>query len=349
LLEKVDANFAANLEVTERGPGQQSPIMSSPEGRLSRLLSFTAQPESVLTVLGPRRIPRVEASTANSDKSIAVCTSFGFRTQLITDYISAAGTLEPDIFVAPADIPNAEKWGSNRSRKLFERTGSWLEQAVKAKASDPTSNYALFASIVQLPELPQKFFLKEVAEAVENLSGLAIHAPAIPPDLPDELIDLPRLYMNDVHNPAEVLKLIADGIDLFSAPFINYASDAGFALTFSFPAPAPAPSNSTKPIPLAINLWPVEEHSFSIEPLVTDCQCMACTKHHRAYLQHLLAAKEMYGWVLLQVHNYHIFNKFLEGVRKSIAENGSRFANDVLAFNAYYDNEMPAQTGQGPR
>jgi queuine tRNA-ribosyltransferase subunit QTRTD1 len=284
---------------------------------------------------------------ANSDKAMAICTSTGFRAELTTDYISAAGILEPDIFIAPADIPNAEKWGNNRTRKMFERTGLWLEAALAAKTSSIAPSYALFAPVIALPEMPQRMFLKEAAENAKVISGLAVHASTLPADLPEALVNLPRLFMNTIHSPAEVLNLISDGIDLFSAQFINLASDAGLALTFRFPAPAMV--ESANPAPLAMDMWPVDEHSVSVEPLLAECQCLACTQHHRAYVQHLLAAKEMYGWVLLQIHNYQVFDRFLEGVRASIAEGTAKFEADKAAFESFYEQELPSQTGKGPR
>jgi queuine tRNA-ribosyltransferase len=90
-----------------------------------------------------------------------------------------------------------------------------------------------------------------------------------------------------------------------------------------------------------------EDHAISVTPLSEGCTCYACTKHHRAYLQHLLAAKEMLGWVLIQLHNHAIMAKFFEGIRASI--DAGTFDADVAAFEAHYEPALPEKTGQGPR
>jgi queuine tRNA-ribosyltransferase len=77
------------------------------------------------------------------------------------------------------------------------------------------------------------------------------------------------------------------------------------------------------------------------------CSCYACTDHHRAFLKHLLAAKEMLGWVLLQIHNYHVLDAFFADIRASI--NAGTFEADVEKFSRCYDADFPAKTGQGPR
>jgi queuine tRNA-ribosyltransferase len=89
------------------------------------------------------------------------------------------------------------------------------------------------------------------------------------------------------------------------------------------------------------------DHAQSVTPLSIDCICYACTKHHRAFLQHLLSAKEMLGWVLIQLHNHAILTAFFAGIRASIQ--AGTFDTDVANFEAYYEPALPAKTGQGPR
>ena len=89
------------------------------------------------------------------------------------------------------------------------------------------------------------------------------------------------------------------------------------------------------------------EHATSVSPLTPTCTCYACTKHHRAYIQHLLSAKEMLGWALIQFHNHSILDAFFAGIRTSI-QNGT-FDKDVADFSAFYEPQLPAKTGQGPR
>ncbi|KAI7568808.1 hypothetical protein KC317_g3866 [Hortaea werneckii] len=88
-------------------------------------------------------------------------------------------------------------------------------------------------------------------------------------------------------------------------------------------------------------------HSTSLTPLAENCTCYACTNHHCAYIQHLLVAKEMLGWVLLQIHNHHILDRFFDGIRKSIGT--GTFEQERERFARVYDKNLPEKTGQGPR
>ena len=93
-------------------------------------------------------------------------------------------------------------------------------------------------------------------------------------------------------------------------------------------------------------MW-LEDHATSLDPLVEGCACYACTNHHKAYVQHLLNAKEMLAWVLLQIHNHHTLNLFFAGIRQSLHD-GS-FQEHVTRFAKVYETHLPGKTGQGPR
>jgi len=65
-------------------------------------------------------------------------------------------------------------------------------------------------------------------------------------------------------------------------------------------------------------------------PLVDGCTCHCCTNHHRAYLHHLLIAREMTGEVLLQLHNTHHMLDFMEAVRKSRRDGTFQYLKKVI-------------------
>jgi queuine tRNA-ribosyltransferase len=176
------------------------------------------------------------------------------------------------------------------------------------------------------------------------IAGLAVYDADNFHQPPEAISELPRLAFTQPSSPAEVLRQVWLGMDVFVLPFIGAATDAGIALNFSFPAP-PA-INGTHPSPLGVDCWD-SDHAMDLSPLRDGCQCYTCQRHHRAYLQHLLHAKEMLGWVLLQVHNHHVMDEFFAGIRSSI-EKGI-FKQDMELFNRYYERDLPEKTGQGPR
>jgi queuine tRNA-ribosyltransferase len=180
---------------------------------------------------------------------------------------------------------------------------------------------------------------------VDKISGLAIYDAYLLDELPDQLHHLPRLSFHVPVSPQELLRHVSLGVDVFTVPFLADATDAGIVLDFTFPVPAQDKEISARRS-LGIDMWS-DDHALSVTPLSEGCTCYACTMHHRAFLQHLLAAKEMLGWVLIQLHNHAILSAFFTGIRASI-EAGT-FDADIAAFEAYYEPALPDKSGQGPR
>lgn len=304
-------------------------------------------------MLGARRSPPVIAppATSNTNDSIAVSTLVGFKMLKAEDYAEAVENLGADVVVGLGDVPFGRALGSKRIVKATDRSIEWLQDHVArrkkraAEAGTGTGQQGqLFAPLLPLSCANQQFYIDCLAEELRNdISGLAIYSPETLEDLPDHLAHLPRLGFSEPTTPLQVLRLIANGIDIVTLPFISMVTDAGIALDFTFPGPSQAPS---EPLPLGIDLW-LSSHATDLSPLREGCTCYACTDHHRAFLQHLLAAKEMLGWVLIQVHNHHVMDEFFVSIRSSIA--AGTFEQDVETFSRCYDPELPEKTGQGPR
>ena len=56
-------------------------------------------------------------------------------------------------------------------------------------------------------------------------------------------------------------------------------------------------------------------------PIEEGCQCPACRDYSRAYIRHLLKAKEMLGMRLCVLHNLYFYNKMMEEIREAIENN----------------------------
>ncbi|UKZ83558.1 hypothetical protein TrVFT333_011367 [Trichoderma virens FT-333] len=69
----------------------------------------------------------------------------------------------------------------------------------------------------------------------------------------------------------------------------------------------------------------------------------------RAYLHHLLNAKEMLGWNLLQIHNHHVINEFFAGIREALTKGQAVFEEEASRFTASYEPVFPEGTGARPR
>jgi queuine tRNA-ribosyltransferase subunit QTRTD1 len=231
---------------------------------------------------------------------------------------------------------------------MSDRTETWLRDLVvkQRTLAERDKGWAIFAPILPIERDLQSWYLDHLLDdMVGSISGLAIYDAYLLDDLPDQLHHLPRLSFHAPASPHELLRHISLGMDMFTVPFVNDATDAGIVLDFTFPPPTNGSSGITRRS-LGIDMWS-GHHAQSLTPLSEGCSCYACTKHHRAFLQHLLAAKEMLGWVLIQMHNHAILSAFFAGVRASIE--ASTFDADVAAFEAYYEPTLPEKTGQGPR
>lgn len=303
-------------------------------------------------IFGPRRIPPVTSPPASSDFGITILTSDGYRPLSSAQYTEAVTKLRPNIAIGLADVSHDREPGVKRKVKMVERTNEWTREIIEAlvapsDGSDtPASPVRYFAPILPLPMVSQYLYLEDLADDLKpHVAGLAFYDSASTSELPHSLAPLPRISLSATQRPQDLLRHISLGMDLLPAPFIGTASDAGIALDFKFPIP-PSEDSPSAPAPLGVDMWS-KTHAVSPVPLVENCSCYCCQTLQRAYVNHLLNAREMLAWTLLQIHNYHIVHNFMAGVRESIAR-GS-FESDMRDFNQHYESEMPQQTGHGPR
>lgn len=259
-------------------------------------------------------------------------------------YIDAARILKPDIVLGPGDFVIGTKVSIKRADKMGDRTTLWIREILAGK--ERTGRMTVFAPILPVPLEQQKWYLDALADELrDGIEGIYVMDAHSVVDLPETLNQLPRLAFTKPEAPGEVLRQISLGVDMFVLPFIGKATDGGIALGFIFPPPARTDCDTTRRA-TGIDAWN-NELATDFSPLQAGCECYACTKHHRAYLHHLLSAKEMLAWVLLQIHNHHVLDQFFAGVRTSI-EKGS-FEEDKAAFERFYESELPVSKGLGPR
>lgn len=263
------------------------------------------------------------------------------------DYVEAVQKLRPDIVLGMGDVVTGQTPSQKRKEKMGDRTQAWVKEMVNGlnDVDEEVYRTAFFAPILPLPEGQQSFYLMDLrGDLRDYLSGLVLYEADSVISVPHNLCHLPRLCIEGPESPHKILDDVASGIDILTIPFIGAATDAGIALNFSFP-----PEKSLKTgdlLPLGIDTW-ASENATNVSSLRRNCKCFTCTNHHLAYVQHLLNAKEMLGWVLLQLHNHHVMDEFFTGIRQSLKE-GS-FHLEKLNFAKNYEAQLPARTGQGPR
>lgn len=124
--------------------------------------------------------------------------------------------------------------------------------------------------------------------------------PYLPKDVPT--------YLMGVGTPANILEAVERGVDFFDCVYPTRNGRHGHLYT-----------NQGK-----INLFNAK-YELDERPIEEGCQCPACRRYSRAYIRHLLKAKEMLGMRLCVLHNLYFYNTMMEEVRNAL--DGGDFAS----------------------
>ena len=123
----------------------------------------------------------------------------------------------------------------------------------------------------------------------------------------DEVVpELPQnkpTYLMGVGTPANILEGVDRGIDFFDCVYPSRNGRHGHVYT-----------NHGK-----LNLFNAK-FELDDRPIEEGCQCPACRNYTRAYIRHLLKAKEMLGMRLCVLHNLYFYNHLMEEIRLAIRE-----------------------------
>jgi len=120
--------------------------------------------------------------------------------------------------------------------------------------------------------------------------------PHLPADKP--------VYLMGVGTPANILEGIERGVDFFDCVYPSRNGRHGHVYT-----------NHGK-----LNLFNAQ-YELDERPIEEGCGCPACRYFSRAYIRHLLKAKEMLGMRLCVLHNLYFYNKMVCEAREAILEN----------------------------
>jgi queuine tRNA-ribosyltransferase len=124
-------------------------------------------------------------------------------------------------------------------------------------------------------------------------------------------------YAMGLGTPAQMVELIARGVDMFDCVLPTRVARNGTAFTrkgqFGLKGGA---------------------YKADFRPIEESCDCFACCHFTRAYLRHLLNVGEILGLRMLSVHNSHLFLKLMQDVRAALAT--GTFAEFRREFIANY-------------
>jgi len=108
-------------------------------------------------------------------------------------------------------------------------------------------------------------------------------------------------YLMGVGTPANILEGVERGVDFFDCVYPTRNGRHGHLYT-----------NHGK-----INLFNAK-YELDERPIEEGCNCPACKRYSRAYIRHLLKAKEMLGMRLCVLHNLYFYNTMMEEIRDAL-------------------------------
>lgn len=204
-------------------------------------------------------------------------------------------------------------------RNSVERTTRWLkrckEEMKRLNSLDDTINkHQMLFGINQGGVFEN--IRKEHADIISelDLDGYAVGGLAVGETHEDmyRILDevVPHLptdkptYLMGVGTPANILEAVDRGIDFFDCVYPSRNGRHGHVYT-----------NRGK-----INLFNAK-YELDSKPIEEGCDCPACRTYSRAYIRHLLKAKEMLGMRLCVLHNLYFYNTMMEEIRDAIENN----------------------------
>lgn len=141
---------------------------------------------------------------------------------------------------------------------------------------------------------------------------------AVVPHLPENK----PTYLMGVGTPANILEAVDRGVDFFDCVYPSRNGRHGHVYT-----------NHGK-----MNLFNAK-YELDDRPIEEGCNCPACRSYSRAYIRHLLKAKEMLGMRLCVLHNLYFYNTMMEEIRDAI---------DAGNYHSYKEEKI-YKMEQGPQ
>lgn len=193
--------------------------------------------------------------------------------------------------------------------RAMQRTHRWAERCLVAKTRPDQALFGIVQGGV-FPELRERSaaFISSLGFSGHAIGGLSVGESKEQMLAAIEVVnavlpaDKPR-YLMGVGTPYDLIEGIRRGVDMFDCVLPTRLARHSAAQTLSG----------------RMNLMNAQ-YARDERPIDEACTCYACRYYSRAYLRHLIRAREMLGATLISIHNIHTLFNLAVTLREAILQ-----------------------------
>jgi len=219
----------------------------------------------------------------------------------------------------------ADPRDGNYIKQAMERTHRWAERSLKAKRRADQALFGIVQGGINSDlRATSAEFITSLGTPGIAIGGLSVgetkkemHATldVVMSLLPE---NKPR-YLMGVGTPEDIIDGIARGVDIFDCVLPTRLARHNAAFS---PEGRLNMMNAT--------------YARDERPIDEDCDCYTCKNFTRAYIRHLIIAKELLAGTLLSIHNLRALIRLVEDIRSFIAD--GTFEEKIPELLAYWAN-----------
>ncbi len=275
---------------------------------LGGLHSFMNWPRPILTDSGGFQVFSLTNMNQIDEDGVTFRSHLDGSTHRLTPerVIGIQENLGADIVMAFDECPDPYDRAYNEA--ALARTHRWAERCLAAKRRPDQALFGIVqgGTFRDLREESAKFIasldfpgnaiggLSVGEKKSEMLEILEVVDPILPADKPR--------YLMGVGTPEDLVKAVQRGVDLFDCVFPTRLARNDAAFT------AAGQRLNLRNAPFARDPDPIDP----------ACGCYTCLHFSRAYLRHLIVAREMLSATLLSIHNVHVLLQLARDMRAAI-------------------------------
>jgi queuine tRNA-ribosyltransferase len=292
---------------------------------LGGLHNFMAWDRPILTDSGGFQVFSLSETRQVDEDGVTFKSHIDGSTHRFTPELSIAiqENLGSDIIMAFDEC--AEPYDRDYTIQAMDRTHRWAERCLAAKTR---ADQALFGivqgGVFSDLRLASAEFIASLDFPGNAIGGLSVgetkaemHAmlKVVNPVLP---ADKPR-YLMGVGTPQDLVECVGLGIDIFDCVLPTRLARHNAAMTDTG----------------RMNMMNTQ-YTRDERPISATCTCYTCQTHSRAYIRHLIQAREMLSGTLLSIHNIHTLLNLAARLREAI------FAGQFAVFARQYLSDLMA-------